>query len=136
MLGIGLLVLVVACVLLVTLFLGPRDSGEVSVSLPTPTSEAFESIVQDTPTTPPEIFVPPSTSSEGQTWLVMLYQDADDKMLEQDIYVDLNEAERVGSSERVHIVAQVFPPPVNHLLSERSIIRTGRAQIASITAAT
>jgi hypothetical protein len=37
----------------------------------------------------------------------MLYQDADDKMLEQDIYVDLNEAERVGSSDRVHIVAQV-----------------------------
>jgi hypothetical protein len=46
-------------------------------------------------------------SSEGQTWLVMLYQDADDKILEQDIYVDLNEAERVGSSDRVHIVAQV-----------------------------
>ena len=42
-----------------------------------------------------------------QTWLVMLYQDADDKILEQDIYVDLNEAERVGSSDRVHIVAQV-----------------------------
>ena len=37
----------------------------------------------------------------------MLYQDADDKILEQDIYVDLNEAERVGSSDRVHIVAQV-----------------------------
>ena len=32
---------------------------------------------------------------------VMLYQDADDKILEQDIYVDLNEAERVGSSDRV-----------------------------------
>jgi hypothetical protein len=37
----------------------------------------------------------------------MLYQDADDKILEQDIYVDLNEAERIGSSERVHIVSQV-----------------------------
>jgi hypothetical protein len=37
----------------------------------------------------------------------MLYQDADDKILEQDIYLDLNEAERVGSSDRVHIVAQV-----------------------------
>jgi len=37
----------------------------------------------------------------------MLYQDADDKMLEQDILVDLNEAERVGSTDRVHIVAQV-----------------------------
>ena len=37
----------------------------------------------------------------------MLYQDADDKVLEQDIYVDLNEAEKVGSSDRVHMVAQV-----------------------------
>jgi len=76
---------------------------------PTPVPEALEPQVQEppTPTTPPQPFVPPSTSSEGQTWLVMLYQDADDKILEQDIYVDLNEAERVGSSERVHIVAQV-----------------------------
>jgi hypothetical protein len=37
----------------------------------------------------------------------MLYQDADDQVLERDIYIDLNEAERVGSSERLHIVAQV-----------------------------
>lgn len=37
----------------------------------------------------------------------MLYQDADDKILEQDIYVDLNEAERVGSTDRVNIVTQV-----------------------------
>ncbi|MGB9826783.1 MAG: clostripain-related cysteine peptidase, partial [Desulfofundulus sp.] len=37
----------------------------------------------------------------------MLYQDADDQVLEQDIYLDLNEAERVGSSPNVHIVAQI-----------------------------
>ena len=37
----------------------------------------------------------------------MLYQDADDKVLEKDIYIDLNEAERIGSTERVNIVAQV-----------------------------
>ena len=37
----------------------------------------------------------------------MLYQDADDKVLEYDIYLDLNEAERVGSNDKVHIVAQV-----------------------------
>ncbi len=36
----------------------------------------------------------------------MLYQDADDKILEQDIYIDLNEAERVGSSENLSILAQ------------------------------
>jgi len=37
----------------------------------------------------------------------MLYQDADDKILEQDITLDLNEAERVGSSDNVTIVAQL-----------------------------
>ena len=37
----------------------------------------------------------------------MLYQDADDQILEQDITFDLNEAERVGSSDRVKVVAQL-----------------------------
>jgi hypothetical protein len=108
---VGLLVVLGICVLSFMLFSGPQDSGDVVYSPPTyppaPTSASLESTVPDLPTTPPEPFVPPSTSSEGQTWLVMLYQDADDKILEQDIYVDLNEAERVGSSDRVHIVAQV-----------------------------
>src|SRR3972149_5527805 len=36
----------------------------------------------------------PSPTGSGDTWLVMLYQDADDQVLEQDIYLDLNEAER------------------------------------------
>ena len=31
----------------------------------------------------------------------MLYQDADDKILEKDIFLDLNEAERVGSTDQV-----------------------------------
>jgi hypothetical protein len=53
-------------------------------------------------------FTPPvAASGSGQTWTVMLYQDADDKILEKDIFVDLNEAERVGSSDRVKIVAQI-----------------------------
>ncbi len=52
--------------------------------------------------------IPAVSGATGEnTWLVMLYQDADDKILEQDIYLDLNEAERVGSSENLHIVAQV-----------------------------
>lgn len=40
-------------------------------------------------------------------WLVMLYQNADDPVLEGDIFTDLNEAEWVGSSEAVTIVAQL-----------------------------
>lgn len=49
----------------------------------------------------------PAVAGDGETWTVMLYQDADDKVLEKDIYVDLNEAERVGSSESVQIVSQI-----------------------------
>jgi hypothetical protein len=54
-----------------------------------------------------EPFVPPPPSAEGTTWTVMLYQDADDKILEKDIFVDLNEAERIGSTDQVQVVAQV-----------------------------
>jgi len=62
-----------------------------------------------TPVPAPTVAVAPPTavSGEGDTWLVMLYQDADDKILEKDIDIDLNEAERAGSSDRVQIVAQL-----------------------------
>jgi hypothetical protein len=59
------------------------------------------------PTRTPRPTRMPSGATPGQTWLVMLYQDADDKILEQDIYLDLNEAEKIGSNDRVQIVAQV-----------------------------
>ncbi len=48
-----------------------------------------------------------SSATPGQTWTIMLYQDADDKVLEQDIFIDFNEAELVGSSDRVNVVAQL-----------------------------
>ncbi len=99
-------VLVVACICIGAFLLmgGPDDSSGVVSDAPPPTS----SQLIDTPiVATAEPFVPPSTLAEGQTWLVMLYQDADDKILEKDICVDLNEAERIGSSDRVHVVAQV-----------------------------
>ncbi|MBN1305787.1 MAG: hypothetical protein JXA13_15220 [Anaerolineales bacterium] len=74
-------------------------------------SSGYESvpIANSQPTEIVEAFQPPITSGSvtGQTWLVMLYQDADDQVLERDIFLDLNEAERVGSSDQVHIVAQL-----------------------------
>jgi hypothetical protein len=51
-------------------------------------------------------FTPPASSKAG-SWTVMLYQDADDQVLEQDVFTDFNEAERVGSTDKVHIVAQL-----------------------------
>lgn len=99
------------------------DDGLVDSGLPPQDSGIYESVQQPTvtkafvsqPTTPP---IKRSTSTprpasgstaggSGDTWTVMLYQDADDKVLEQDIYIDLNEAERVGSGENLNIVAQV-----------------------------
>lgn len=53
-----------------------------------------------------ELPAPPPTSPD-QVWLVMLYVDADDELLEYDMLLDLNEAELAGSSDQVHIVAQV-----------------------------
>jgi hypothetical protein len=60
------------------------------------------------PGLPASNFTPPApAASGGQTWTIMLYLDADDQILERDIYLDLNEAERVGSSPNVNIVAQM-----------------------------
>ena len=39
-------------------------------------------------------------------WLIMLYSDADDNILEEDMMIDLQEAELVGSTDQVTIVAQ------------------------------
>ncbi|MFA7115532.1 MAG: hypothetical protein WC214_08765, partial [Candidatus Omnitrophota bacterium] len=47
----------------------------------------------------------PSDNS-GKTWLVMLYQNADDNALERDILIDLNEAEMIGSTDQVVILSQ------------------------------
>jgi hypothetical protein len=104
----GVLIVACICVAAYALIGGSDDSGEVGYVTPAPTLPQYaDTPVVEEPVASAEPFVPPSTLAEGQTWLVMLYQDADDKILEQDIYVDLNEAERTGSSERVHVVAQV-----------------------------
>ncbi len=79
-----------------------EDTTEFNPSEPT-------SVPQVQPTRRPQATLPPGLSAGtagGDTWTVMLYQDADDKILEQDIYIDLNEAERVGSGDGVQIVAQ------------------------------
>ena len=108
--AVGLLIIIVICAVAVMTIIEPGDlelPSEIDYGVPAATAVPFAPSISEEPTTPPKPFTPPPTSAEGQTWLVMLYQDADDKILEQDIYLDLNEAERVGSSDRVHIVAQV-----------------------------
>ncbi len=46
-------------------------------------------------------------SRDDQTWLIMVYSDADDETLEQDMVFDINELELIGSTDNVSIVAQV-----------------------------
>lgn len=74
-----------------------------SVASPTPAPTATATPVP-TPTASPTAT---PTAEPDDTWLVMLYQNADDEILEKDIVTDLNEAELVGSSEDVTIVAQL-----------------------------
>jgi hypothetical protein len=128
-----LVVLVIVAVVFLSRQNSPGTSQQVdetafqpaAPALEEPTMPAVESTVSLRPTKPPVVLtraaaspVPkptaapqptaqPAVSSSGQKWTVMLYQDADDKVLEQDIYFDLNEAERAGSTDRVQIVAQM-----------------------------
>ena len=104
---LGLLVLVGICAFSALMLMGPGDTSDVVYNPPAPTAVSINSALPASPTASSEPFEPPPSSSEGETWLVMFYQDADDKILEQDIYVDVNEAERAGSGDRVHMVAQV-----------------------------
>jgi hypothetical protein len=125
-LAIALLVILVVCVLPVLCL--TQGGGGVNLNPPaeqqTFTQEpqqAFPSQVEEPTATPRPRRTPtptlasaggttvaaPAQGAAGQKWLVLLYQDADDKILEQDIYVDLNEAEKVGSGNGVQIVAQI-----------------------------
>jgi Clostripain family len=129
---IGVVILVLIVFYLLRSCGGSQQPGEISFEPPTPAAFEPTSIVIE-PTLPAVATAKPratatrkaaatpaaqvatapkptaagAVSSSGQTWTVMLYQDADDKVLEQDIYFDLNEAERVGSTDRVQIVAQM-----------------------------
>jgi hypothetical protein len=116
MLLIGLVVLAVVCIggyfLLGGLFGGGDDQAAddfagAGQALPEPGGAASGGIVQAQPTVPAPIVAPPAAGTGQDQWLIMLYQDADDKILEQDILVDLNEAERVGSTDNVDIVTQI-----------------------------
>ena len=59
------------------------------------------------PTASPRPTKVAAAGQAGQDWLIMLYQNADDQVLEQDVFLDLNETEKVGSSDRVTIVSQI-----------------------------
>ena len=121
--GMGLLLI---CGLIAFFMLGQCNSDQTATTLPEPTQAQTLPGLQMQPTATPRPLATaapratntprpttaPSAAGQGatkagQTWTIMLYQDADDKVLEQDIYIDLNEVERVGPTDRVNMVAQI-----------------------------
>ncbi len=48
-----------------------------------------------------------ASAPPADSWLVLLYFDADDEVLERDILTDCNEPELVGSAGQVTIVAEI-----------------------------
>lgn len=108
----AIFVIVIVCGMVFNLLPGGSESGSSGGGeAPAQQSQAIEPAAPSMPTpelaTTESFQVPVPSQSDGSTWLVMLYQDADDKILEQDIFLDFNEAERVGSNDRVHIVSQI-----------------------------
>jgi clostripain len=47
------------------------------------------------------------TPAPQTKWLVMVYSDADDEVLENDMFIDINEMELIGSTDNVTMVAQI-----------------------------
>ncbi|MGC9334618.1 MAG: hypothetical protein ACP5JJ_10745, partial [Anaerolineae bacterium] len=81
-------ILVVCACLYIFVLGGPGLGGEVSVPAVSQPEVGIQATSTTGPTRTPRPFTPPAVSGEGgASWLVMLYQDADDKILEQDIYL-------------------------------------------------
>ena len=102
-LGCGGIAIIVILILFFV-FSNGLDLGETPVDDQQPYTYDEPATVEATRTPRPS---PPPSSGDGNTWLVMNYQDADDQVLEQDIFIDLNEMERIGSTEDVRIVTQI-----------------------------
>ena len=84
-------------------------SRPANTTPPQPAATKPAALIKPTSPTKPTALAKPTAApaAADDTWLVMLYEDADDQVLEQDMFTDVNEAERVGSTDKVTIVAQV-----------------------------
>jgi hypothetical protein len=90
-------------IILVTLALALTACADEAPALVTTSVPA----VVSTATTNETVDAAPDAAAEPGSWLIMIYANADDEILEEDIFTDINEAELVGSSEMVTLVAQL-----------------------------
>ncbi len=111
----------IAAVLVVILFLTscggdgtgyPIPVGPISTESPSPPDEPTPTAEpsppdEPSPTAEPSASPSPDENQTGQTWTVMLYFDLRDEITEKWSLFDVNEAESIGSDNRVRIVAQV-----------------------------
>ena len=100
--GCGSVVLFILAMIVYFIFF--RGGGEQTPYV-YPSEEAQP--VYQQPTAIPPTRTPRPSSTSGDTWTVMVYQDADDQALEQDIFIDMNEMERIGSTDNVRIITQL-----------------------------
>lgn len=119
--GIGLILMMCVCgtVLGVLVFINDRtqpvifseemDAEEIATELAAVDDDVLEEISTELPEEfVEENTVTPELPDEPEIkWLVMLYQNGDDEVLEYDIVFDVNTAEYIGSTDEVKIVTQL-----------------------------
>lgn len=71
---------------------------------PKPTTTPRPRVANPSPRATPQAPLPAVGLAD---WLILFYFDADDDVIEKSVFTDLNEIERVGSTHRVHLVAQI-----------------------------
>ncbi len=90
------------------LLLGGCAFADVATSrtkrAPPPPTTPRPRVANPSPRATPQAPLPAASLAD---WLVLFYFDADDDVIEKSLFIDLNEIERVGSTHRVHLVAQI-----------------------------
>jgi hypothetical protein len=80
----------ICCSVVLLYFYGDALIGNTNIPVPTNTGP-----------------IVPSDTSNLPEWTIIVYADADDDVLEQDIWFDVNEMELVGSTPQMNVVVQI-----------------------------
>ena len=84
----------VCCSAVLLYIYGDQLVSGLGVSSPSPSTDSGQPIV-------------PADTSNLPEWTIIVYADADDDILESDLWFDVNEMELVGSNQQMNIVVQL-----------------------------